>query len=497
MSKYEVVSTMQSESSDSKPAPQSFSARFNERLQVFLSSLTLYLVLLGLPSLISLWSYALHKLHLLLPHPPAQASPSDETGYYGYYASAAMHRACVALGYHEYTPSNSYLYPGTCTTPVYPSPSSSQFPLLLLLASSAAMLALRSFLLWWIVPNLGNDEVKRVVFREKSVHCLQTMASPSRSPSRSPSPSPYMQVGKLWDYGNAAANADMHSSGKAPASSQESFLSMSSKPITYNRVRRLFHFLIPIRTSSSSSTTRLVRRSGAYFRLIWCFSMSASIWVAFGSSNWWPSSLGGGGSTLACWDLSGSLPSLTRDFDGTTRSLLYFYVLQMSYHVQSFFFSLCSLYMLPSKGGMKIAGKLNHAVELALLAGTFVLSSTRRLGMIAIFAMNGSQASIDMYHILITSEAKSPLLRPRVFKAVHFVLIILPFFYLRFYIIPFEIFRSVLYESQPYLLQIQQTTLPWTGDLLRLIFNTLLAGMLVHNLVYGKRILGVNKDKLH
>lgn len=288
------------------------------------------------------------------------------------------------------------------------------------------------------------------------------------------------------------------------------------------------------------------RYATAIFRLLFCFISCSYAYYSFRNADFWVVWLGGKltSSTKNCWDLSGSVfvPGMDSggssgegtdrdaddttnvdfdvDFDHQNHSLRVFFLGQISYQVQSFCFHLLSMILLIMNGGFSsnnnnggnggdnggiiisarssfksyVRPLLEHSLYLILTVATFFFSALRRLGSILIFALEISSMVLQILQICINAPDSSPLrLHPnnhRIISILHRYVAIPIFVYCRFFIIPFVVQYSALFESELWLRQIEQAVfLPGCAMLLYLFFNGMLFLVFALNFVYLRRLL--------
>jgi len=279
------------------------------------------------------------------------------------------------------------------------------------------------------------------------------------------------------------------------------------------------------------------RYATAVFRLL-CCSLSC-IWALthFRDASYWPIWVGGSsnGSTKYCWDLSGNVGDMIalgtgsrsqsgvdQDFDNQNLALRYFFLGQASYQLQSLCFHFLSilLLILSGRGGSKgnetgappgtynnlangedsiisarssfksyIRPIVEHSLYFGLTLTTFFFSALRRLGSISIFALELSSLVLQLLQICINAPEKSKLQNPKVIKFVHHYLAVPVFVYSRFFVIPFVVQYSAIYESKVWLKQLEHALLPHVGTWIFWFLNFMLFSSFGLNFVYLRRLL--------
>ncbi|GMI10993.1 hypothetical protein TrLO_g9315 [Triparma laevis f. longispina] len=255
--------------------------------------------------------------------------------------------------------------------------------------------------------------------------------------------------------------------------------------MTKNTIPRLLSQIFPHGSKDSNLTIRRIRFSNAIFRLIWTGIMCGFCLVGFKGLSWWPSSIWGSGSTRECWNLKGSLVLPSPNWNNDALPLTYFYLSQLSYHLSSFLLTLLTSSY--TRTSLKKTGLLSHTIELTLLCGSYVLESTRRVGVLCIFVFCGSQFSINLYQAIQNSTF--PTTHPKLTYLTFYTLILLPYLYFRFYVFPFVIFRSVLFESGEWLEMMSLATEVWVARSAWIWFSVFLGGLGVMNFYYGVRLV--------
>mmetsp|Transcript_14000 Transcript_14000/g.33608 ORF Transcript_14000/g.33608 Transcript_14000/m.33608 type:complete len:752 (-) Transcript_14000:84-2339(-) len=199
----------------------------------------------------------------------------------------------------------------------------------------------------------------------------------------------------------------------------------------------------------------------AIFRLLFCLMSSLTAYVSFVKAEWWPPILLGHGSTLNCWSLSSVGLAMDADFDLYNTALRRYYLIQASYHVHSAAFHIFTSMLLwfVSKSSRRSSqyGKgegsvfrfynihtfFRHCFSIGLILVTYLFSSTRRLGAIAMFALDLSNIPLHVLQIRINAPTQSRI----PIRFLH-ALVLLSFCFLRIYVCIFVIAFSALEESQ-------------------------------------------------
>jgi TLC domain len=259
----------------------------------------------------------------------------------------------------------------------------------------------------------------------------------------------------------------------------------------------------------------------AVFRLLFCvFSCLVGLFF-FGQADFWPPAVGGHGNTKNCWDL-GSVGAtvMDSDFDQRNYVLRRYYLLQASYHFHSAAFHVLTSLLLwfvskssknkdtssPIFLGFIPAGMFTlyniktffqHCFSIALILVTYLFSSTRRLGAIAMFTFDASSLFLHLLQMGINAPRKQtdqgrqqqPKSLPTSIYLLHRLVVIPAFCYARFYVFPFVIAFSALEESQDWLRQLENMLIPGTAQYIHGFFVVAFLLFLVMNMVYFLRLL--------
>eukprot|EP00536_Pseudo-nitzschia_multiseries_P012457 jgi/Psemu1/32159/gm1.32159_g len=244
--------------------------------------------------------------------------------------------------------------------------------------------------------------------------------------------------------------------------------------------------------------------------------------------NFWPPAVGGTGNTRNCWDLSSIGVTLMHkktdkildsDFDSYNPVLRRYYLIQASYHFHSAAFHILTSMLLwfVSKSSKKkeasaprffgfipmsmftlynVRNFLQHIFALGLILGTYLFSSTRRLGAIAMFSFDASSLFLHLLQLGINAPQKQGeasgkigLSRKAKILILHRFLVIPAFCYARFYVFPLVVGYSALEESQDWLQQLENMLIPGTAKFVHGFFVIAFVLFLLMNLVYFGRLL--------
>jgi hypothetical protein len=252
------------------------------------------------------------------------------------------------------------------------------------------------------------------------------------------------------------------------------------------------------------------RYATAIFRLLFCFLSCSWALAKFSSSDFWPVWVGGrlNARTKYCWDLSGSVAiqgaSLDIDFDHQNSALRYFFLGQASYQIHSLSFHFLSMILLLVCGGKKNDGYylsartslksyirpiMEHSFYFVLTVMTYMFSGLRRLGAICIFVLEFSSMVLQLLQICINAPEQSHLKNLNLIQFVHRFMAIPIFIYSRFFVLPFIVQYSALFESAMWLKQIEHALAPGVAMVIYIFFNGMLLLAFGFNLVYLRRLL--------
>jgi len=267
-------------------------------------------------------------------------------------------------------------------------------------------------------------------------------------------------------------------------------------------------------TPLDAKQTRNLRSAPRYATAVFRFCCCAlsTIWciLNFHSANFWPLWVGGIATahTKNCWDLSGSVADLKgdelfdSDFDHQNSRLRYFFLTHAAYQLHSLCFHTISMVLLALYGGKKgilvsvrssvksyFMTIMEHLLGISLITGASLFSGVRRLGAIAIFALEASSLVLQLLQICINAPEGSRLRRPQTIRIVHRYMTIPIFVYCRLFVVPFIVLYSSLFESRDWIRQIERAMAPGCGALLYYFFNGLLIVVVGLNLVFLRRLL--------
>ena len=249
------------------------------------------------------------------------------------------------------------------------------------------------------------------------------------------------------------------------------------------------------------------RYATAIFRLLFCLLSCAWGLLNFSSANFWPVWVGGHktAQTKNCWDLSGSVAlkgaSLDSDFDHQNSALRYFFLGQASYQIHSLCFHFLSMALLIIYGGNEgylsarqslksyFRPMLEHSLYFVLTVATYVFSGLRRLGAITIFSLEMSSMILQILQICINAPEKSILRNETLVKFLHRFVVIPVFVYCRFFVMPFVVQYSAVFESSMWLQQIEHALKPGVGMAIYVFFNGMLLSAFGLNFIYLRRLL--------
>ena len=279
------------------------------------------------------------------------------------------------------------------------------------------------------------------------------------------------------------------------------------------------------------------RYATATFRLLYTSISTLVALLFFQSAEFWPRWVFGtheDANTRHCWDLSGSFSALgflDDDYDAKNGALKYFFLTQAAYQLHSLCFHIVSMLLLmlyggssqPSGNGMSrtnsFIGKLNpfqhqkkqvqstrlvsmktsmqsylrpmveHCIVLCCLVGAYLFSGLRRLCAVGIFTLELSSVSLQLLQVCIYAPQNSWWRKPEVVVFVHRVLTVPMFVYCRLIVLPFILWRSALFESQPWLEQVEKVFSPGWGEKIYALFNGSLCLIFALNLVLFRRLL--------
>jgi len=259
----------------------------------------------------------------------------------------------------------------------------------------------------------------------------------------------------------------------------------------------------------------------AVFRLIFCLVSCLIGFGSFWAADFWPPAVGGTGNTKNCWDLSSVGVTLMHtdfdivdsDFDSYNPVLRRYYLIQASYHFHSAAFHILTSILLwfVSKSSKKKESTtprflgfiqmgiftlynvqifFQHIFSLVLILGTYLFSSTRRLGAIAMFSFDASSLFLHLLQLGINApRQRSGWSRNSMILIMYRFLVIPAFCYARFYVFPFVVGYSAMEESQDWLQQLENMLMPGTAKFIHGFFVIAFLLFILMNLVYFWRLL--------
>ena len=261
------------------------------------------------------------------------------------------------------------------------------------------------------------------------------------------------------------------------------------------------------------------RYATAVFRPLYCTFSCTMAWYLFKDADFWPSYVGGHGSTERCWDLSGTLAlakNLDNDFDHLNTVLRRFFLVQASYHLHSGAFHVFSVLLLhylkrssaresaeTKATDVKSAGKglaglfrslvlpramLVHTLSLFFLSVSYVFSSLRRLGAIAMFALDMSSWSMHLLQTCLNAPDDSILSQAKVIRGVWALLVFPSFLYFRFFVWPLLGYSATV-ESEQWLSQLESTLVPGSAMWFRRTFQLWMVFWISYHVLHFKRLV--------
>uniref|UniRef100_A0A7S4AFR4 TLC domain-containing protein n=1 Tax=Pseudo-nitzschia australis TaxID=44445 RepID=A0A7S4AFR4_9STRA len=280
----------------------------------------------------------------------------------------------------------------------------------------------------------------------------------------------------------------------------------------------------------------------AVFRLMYCLVSCSIGFCYFSAADFWPPAVGGTGNTKNCWDLSSIGVTLLNtdfdkivdsDFDSYNPVLRRYYLIQASYHFHSAAFHILTSMLLwfvsksskKKESAPKFFGFIptsmftlynvriffQHIFSLVLILGTYLFSSTRRLGAIAMISFDGSSLFLHLLQLGINAPqttaaqkqhehdasgknnkhgaAAGGLSRKSMILILHRFLVVPTFCYARFYVFTFVVSYSALEESKDWLQQLENMLIPGTAVFIHGFFVVAMVLYVLMNLVYFWRLL--------
>ncbi len=248
----------------------------------------------------------------------------------------------------------------------------------------------------------------------------------------------------------------------------------------------------------------------ACFRLLFCSASCIIALIYFQDADFWPPAVGGHGSTKNCWDLSSvGAAVMDSDFDHHNTVLRRYYLVQLSYHFHSGAFHILAALLLwfvssskTARSQSKDTGRLpqgmwtiynlqslfQHCFAVGMMTFSYLFSSLRRLGAIAMFSFDLSSWFLHLLQMSINEPSEKRRMSPFWIKVLHRAFVIPVFCYSRFYIFPFVIGYSALEESQSWLRQLENMLVPGTAKYIHGIFVVSFCLLMVMNVVYARRL---------
>jgi hypothetical protein len=249
----------------------------------------------------------------------------------------------------------------------------------------------------------------------------------------------------------------------------------------------------------------------ACFRMLYCSASCIIALLYFNDADFWPPAVGGHGSTKNCWDLSSvGAAVMDSDFDHHNTVLRRYYLVQLSYHFHSGAFHVLAALLLWFVSSSKNPGRaqpkhfgifpsgvwtmnnmqslFQHLFAVGVMTFSYLFSSLRRLGVIAMFSFDLSSWFLHLLQMSINVPAGRRRISPFWIKILYRVFVIPAFCYSRFYIFPFVIFYSALEESHDWLRQLENMLLPGTARYIHGIFVVSFLFLMAINVVYARRL---------
>ena len=280
-----------------------------------------------------------------------------------------------------------------------------------------------------------------------------------------------------------------------------------------------------LQNSTKTETTERIfaapKYATAVFRLIFCLVSCLIGFCSFWAADFWPPAVGGTGNTKNCWDLSSVGVTLMHtdfdivdsDFDSYNPVLRRYYLIQASYHFHSAAFHILTSILLwfVSKSSKKKESStprflgffemgfftlynvrifFQHIFSLALILGTYLFSSTRRLGVIAMFSFDASSLFLHLLQLGINApRQRTGWPRKSIMLLLYRFLVVPAFCYARFYVFPFVVGYSAMEESQDWLQQLENMLMPGTAKFIHGFFVIAFLLFMLMNIVYFWRLL--------
>ena len=304
------------------------------------------------------------------------------------------------------------------------------------------------------------------------------------------------------------------------AQNLQALLEQAAPTVSSRSLKREF-----LQNSTKTDTTDRIfaapKYATAVFRLIFCFLSCLIGFHYFSASDFWPPALGGTGNTKNCWDLSSIGVALMHsefdivdsDFDSYNPVLRRYYLIQASYHFHSAAFHILTSILLwfVSKSSKKkesstpkflgffqmgmftlynVRTFFQHIFSLVLILGTYLFSSTRRLGAIAMFSFDASSLFLHLLQLGINAPRQQiGYSRKSMIQILYRFFVIPAYCYARFYVFPFVVGYSAMEESQDWLHQLENMLIPGTAKFIHGFFVIAFLLFMLMNLVYFWRLL--------
>ena len=364
-----------------------------------------------------------------------------------------------------------------------------------LIVMSTVLALVRVLLVHLLVPRFLAPRRLEAFVRCKSTHLLSSLEYSFGSPERNP--------------------LGINTRGQSPSPTNTKRKSFGLLDTWYTIRVSIHQFLkrfrppkIPGENLDATQTLRLLsapRYATAIFRLLFCSCSCTYAYYYFRNTSFWPIWVGGNrtGSTRQCWDLSGTMTlngPFDSDFDDANASLRYFFLVQASYQIHSLGFHVLSMVMVALYGdgdGVSArAGMLGywrafseHILYFLLTMASFMFSGVRRIGAIAIFVLEASSVGLQILQVCINSPKGSLLQNPKLISALHRFVVVPIFVYCRFFILPFIVQYSAIFESLEWINQIEKVLSHGFGIVLYMVFNFMLLAAFALNFIYLRRLL--------
>jgi hypothetical protein len=469
-------------------------ANTNTSLRDFVCGASLYIACLALPTLLGLTGFFGNEQESI--------SEMAEESYY----EQASNYVCENLWSYWCTPQERD--ESILSVPVH-APDAEWSDVGIVAVLSLSMAVIRLLLVHLLVPRYLASPIRlEALVRCKSVSLLSSSYQKTLTPQASkrklniqddsgaiPPPPLFAEEQLVEPEGDALSNS-LHEVRK----SVESLISTGRR--SAGRVLGV-ELRAPYDGDELQDTDRLFtapRYATAVFRLVYCIWSCTCAFLWLREQEFFPPSVGGNGATVNCWDLKGGVALETSaDFDDANAVLRKYFLVQASYHLHSWATHVMSLMALVwYKTSLVTIRKsmvsywralLQHLLALAMIGGCYFFSSLRRLGAIGIFALDVSSLFVHLLQLCINAPPNSWWHQPKVIFWIHRGLVIPIFLYTRFYVFPFVVWYSSIYESKDWLLQMERTLFPGSAQAMKLIFHGFLIVNVALNLVAFRRLL--------